>query len=160
MYLVVTRKHIYMYIYRYSYCIIRYSNENFIGKVTMSPLWSNEGAERKASDPEEWKKAESFIRSLMRQVTTEDTKEWSAWGGFEFGSGRRYALVQCGRDLDKKGCKKCLEVVMNNATQCCEHKQGWQLGTPSCMIKYNDYMFYQPSSSDHNPTTGLINSTW
>ncbi|KAI9112891.1 hypothetical protein K1719_016208 [Acacia pycnantha] len=138
----------------YSYCILRYSNENFFGKLTMSPLWSMEGANKKVSDPTEWKKTESYMRGLIRQVTTEVTKELSAWGEFDMGGGRRrYGLVQCSRDLDRKSCRQCLEAMMNNATQCCEQKQGWQLGTPSCMIKYNDYMFYQPPSPDHSPTT-------
>ncbi|XP_054811837.1 cysteine-rich receptor-like protein kinase 10 [Prosopis cineraria] len=135
----------------YSYCIVRYSNENFFGKVMMSPLWSMEGT-TKMSDPTEWKKAESYIRSLMGRAT-EKTKELNAWGEFDLGGGRRrHALVQCSRDLDRKSCRQCLEALMNNVTQCCEQKQGWHVGTPSCIIKYNDYMFYQ-SPSSQNPTT-------
>ncbi|XP_028755567.1 cysteine-rich receptor-like protein kinase 10 [Neltuma alba] len=124
----------------YSYCMLRYSNENLFGKVEISPSWSSEGT-KKASDPAEGKKAESYIRSLIREAT-EETKRWSAWGKFNLGGGmKRYALVQCSEEISNKGCQQCLEAMLNKAIQCCEQKQDWQVGTPTCLIKYANYMF-------------------
>ncbi|XP_028789928.1 cysteine-rich receptor-like protein kinase 10 [Neltuma alba] len=134
----------------YSYCILRYSNENFFGKAMMSLSWSAEG-EKKVLDPMEGKKVESYIRSLIGEAT-EETNRLSAWGEFNLGGGTRYALVQCSKDLTSEGCRQCLEAMVNKAIQCCEQKQDWQVGTPSCMVKYTNYMFYQ-SPFSHNPST-------
>ncbi|KAI9078505.1 hypothetical protein K1719_039530 [Acacia pycnantha] len=135
----------------YSYCILRYSNENYFGKADMTPLWSG-GGEKKVLDPMEGKKVESFIRNLIEEAT-EEAKRLSAWGEFSLGGGRtRYALVQCSKDLSNVGCRQCLEAMLNEAIQCCEQKQDWQVGSTTCMIKYTNYMFYQ-SPSSHNPKT-------
>ncbi|KAK4253208.1 hypothetical protein QN277_010801 [Acacia crassicarpa] len=132
----------------YDFCIFRYSNKNFFGKVTTSPWWSAGRAQ--ASDPAEGKKAESFMRSLIGKAM-ENTTELGARGEFDLGGGReRYALVQCSRDLNSEGCKQCLETMVDRISQCCEQKQGWQVLAPSCMIKYDNYMFYQSTSSLNN----------
>ncbi|KAI9112830.1 hypothetical protein K1719_016147 [Acacia pycnantha] len=132
----------------YDFCILQYSNKNFFGKVTTSPWWSAGRAQ--ASDPAEGKKAESFMRSLIGKAM-ENTTELGARGEFDLGGGRkRYALVQCSRDLNSEGCKQCLESMVDRISQCCEQKQGWQILAPSCIIKYDNYMFYQSTSSLNN----------
>ncbi|XP_054811718.1 cysteine-rich receptor-like protein kinase 10 [Prosopis cineraria] len=130
----------------YDFCILRYSNKNFFGNVTASPWWNVSDA-KMMSVSGEGKKAESYLRSLIEKAT-EGMKELGAKGEFDLGGGRkRYGLVQCSKDLDTEGCRQCLEAMVDKVPQCCEQKQGWQVSSPSCMIKYNDYMFYQSSSS-------------
>ncbi|XP_054813767.1 cysteine-rich receptor-like protein kinase 10 isoform X1 [Prosopis cineraria] len=122
----------------FDFCILRYSNNNFFGNVTTSPSWIVVGA-KTVSDL-------SFMRSLI-QTATEDTKELGARGEFDLGGGRkRYALVQCSRDLNTEGCRQCLEAMVDKVPQSCE-KLGWQVLAPSCLIKYDDFMFYQSTSS-------------
>ncbi|XP_054811256.1 cysteine-rich receptor-like protein kinase 10 isoform X2 [Prosopis cineraria] len=133
----------------YDFCILRYSNKNFFGNVTTSPSWHVVGA-KTVSDPLEGKKAESFMRSLI-QTATEDPEELGARGEFDLGGGRkRYALVQCSRDLNTEGCRQCLEAMLDKVPQCCEHKLGWQVLAPSCLIKYDDFMFYQSTTSSNS----------
>lgn len=100
------------------------------------------------------------MRSLIEKAM-ENSTELGARGEFDLGGGRkRYALVQCSRDLNSEGCKQCLEAMVDRIPQCCEHKQGWQVLAPSCIIKYDNYMFYQSTSSPNNApnhaTTGII----
>ncbi|KAK8464374.1 hypothetical protein PHAVU_011G194200 [Phaseolus vulgaris] len=58
---------------------------------------------------------------------------------------RRYGLVQCTRDLTNEGCRQCLETILAQVAKCCEQKLGWSIWTGSCVIKYDDHMFYQTS---------------
>ncbi|XP_028798662.1 cysteine-rich receptor-like protein kinase 10 isoform X2 [Neltuma alba] len=135
----------------YDFCILRYSNKNFFGNVTTSPWWYAAGS-KTVSDLTEGKKAESFMRGLIVKAM-ENTTELGSRGEFDLGGGKkRYALVQCSRDLNTQGCRRCLEAMVDKVAQCCEQKLGWQVLAPSCLIKYDDYMFYQASSSP-NPNS-------
>nr|KYP35495.1 Cysteine-rich receptor-like protein kinase 25 [Cajanus cajan] len=133
----------------YDFCILRYSNENFIGNVTVYPTWHAFGT-KNVSSTQEIQKGEDFMRSLIRKATVE-TNQLYYMDGFNLSSTqRRYGLVQCSRDLTNDGCRQCLETMLALVPKCCEHNLGWFVGSASCLIKYDDYIFYlfhtQPSS--------------
>ena len=125
----------------YNFCILRYSNENFFGNVTIYPPRHVVGTKNVSSE-EEIQKGEHFMRSLIRKATVE-TDQLYYMDGFNLSSTqKRYGLVQCSRDLTNEGCRQCLEAMLAQVPKCCEHKLGWLVGTASCHIKYDDYMFY------------------
>ncbi|XP_047147537.1 cysteine-rich receptor-like protein kinase 10 [Vigna umbellata] len=127
----------------YDFCILRYSNENFFGNVTVDPSWNHTGS-KNVSSSEEIQKGEGFMKSLIRKATVE-TNQLYYMDGFNLSSTeRRYGLVQCSRDLTSEGCRECLETMLAKVPKCCEHKLGWQVSTASCLIKYDDYIFYLP----------------
>ncbi|XP_020206263.1 putative receptor-like protein kinase At4g00960 isoform X1 [Cajanus cajan] len=133
----------------YDFCILRYSNENFFGNVTVDPSWHAVGT-KNVSSAQEIQKGEDFMRSLIRKATVE-TNQLYYMDGFNLSSTqRRYGLVQCSRDLTNDGCRQCLETMLAQVPKCCEHNLGWQVLAASCLIKYDDYIFYlfhtQPSS--------------
>ncbi|XP_068491986.1 cysteine-rich receptor-like protein kinase 10 [Phaseolus vulgaris] len=125
----------------YNFCILRYSNENFIGNVTINHPRHHVG-NKSVSSVEEIQKSEDFMRSLIIKATVE-TNQLYYMDGFNLSSTqRRYGLVQCTRDLTSEKCRQCLEAMLAQVPQCCQHNLGWLVGTASCHIKYDDYMFY------------------
>ncbi|WJX93071.1 hypothetical protein P8452_74640 [Trifolium repens] len=125
----------------YSFCIFRYSNENFFGKVTTDPSWKHLGT-KNVSSAIEIQKGDDFMKGLIRKATIE-TNQLYYMDGFNLSSTEsRYGLVQCSRDLTNERCRQCLEFMLAKVRTCCEHKLGWQVSSASCLIRYDDYKFY------------------
>ncbi|CAJ1977955.1 unnamed protein product [Sphenostylis stenocarpa] len=125
----------------YEYCILRYSNEKFFGDILTHPTWHGVGT-KNVSNMAEIKKGEGFVRSLIRKAATE-TNQLYYLGGFSLSSTqRRYGMVHCSRDLTNEGCTECLEAVLAQVPKCCEQKIGWFIWSGTCMIRYDDQMFY------------------
>ncbi|XP_027344262.1 cysteine-rich receptor-like protein kinase 10 isoform X4 [Abrus precatorius] len=134
----------------YSYCILRYSNHDFIGKLNTTSSWTIPGS-KNATDPKELQKAEDFMQSLRRKATV-DTNKLYAMGGFNLSnSEERFGLVQCSRDITSDECSQCLEAMIDKVPQCCGTKIGWQVLSPNCLIKYDDFIFYQIISQTSSP---------
>ena len=144
----------------YDVCIIRYSNKNFFGNVSTTPSWNVTGS-KKIKDSTELTKVEDYIGTLIRKVTVETNQSWAA---SEFNSnetGKRYGFLQCARELDKEGCRQCLEAVLDLVPKCCGTKVAWEVVVPSCGIKFDDQKFFQlneqSGSSSLKPNQGNIN---
>jgi len=148
----------------YNYCILRYSSQNFFGNLTTTPSWEIVENSKNTTDPQELQQAESYMQSLKREATVETNKLY-AMGGFNLSDGEeRFGLVQCSRDLTNDECSQCLEAMIEKIPQCCATKRAWQVLAPSCLIKYDDFMFYQitdqTSSPLPNPGTLMIKSLY
>ncbi|XP_027911842.1 cysteine-rich receptor-like protein kinase 10 [Vigna unguiculata] len=128
----------------YDFCILRYSNENFFGKVLTHPTWHAVG-NKNISNKEETKKAEDFMRSLIRKATMETSMLYYVDGFNLSFTQSRYGLVQCTKDLTNDGCRECLEAMLAEVPKFCTQKLGWFIWSGTCMIKYDDYMFYIPN---------------
>ncbi|KAK7259660.1 hypothetical protein RIF29_25272 [Crotalaria pallida] len=125
----------------YNFCILRYSNQDFFGNLTISPSWQILG-QKNITDPQEPQEAQNFMQSLIRKATV-DTNLLYAMGSFSLSDGeKRYGLMQCSRDINSSQCKQCLEAMLDKVPQCCETKLGWQVLAPSCLMMYDDNMFY------------------
>lgn len=138
----------------YDICIIRYSNQNFFGKLSTTPSW-NFTESKTIKDSRELVKAEDSMGGLIREATSIGAnKSWAMsefnWGGNE----RRYGWVQCARELGKDECRQCLEAMLELVPQCCGTKVAWAVVAPSCGMKFDDYMFY--STPMTNPGKDLI----
>ncbi|KAK7259658.1 hypothetical protein RIF29_25270 [Crotalaria pallida] len=135
----------------YNFCILRYSNQNFFGNLEINPSWQFLG-QKNITDPQEPQEAQSSMQSLIRKATV-DTYLLYAMGSFSLTDGeKRYGLVQCSRDLNSSQCKQCLEAMLDKVPQCCETKLGWQVLAPSCLIKYDDNMFYLITAQTISPS--------
>jgi len=127
----------------------RYSNHNFFGNLTTSPSWETPGS-KNITNPQELDKAEDNMQSLISEATLETSKLY-AMGEFNLSNEKRYGLVQCNRDLNDKQCNQCLEAMLDKVPKCCGTKIGWQVHAPSCLMKYDDFMFYQLTSATSAP---------
>ena len=137
----------------YDFCILRYSNENFFGNVTVYPSW-HAVRPKIVSSKEEIQKGLDFMRGLIRKATVE-TNLLYFMDGFNLSSTqRRYGLVQCSRDLTNDGCRECLEAMLAHVPKCCEQNLGWQVLAASCLIKYDDYIFYLFRTQASDTQTG------
>jgi len=137
------------------YCVIRYSNENFFGKPMTSPKWHTVGT-KNISNMTEIQIGEEFVRNMIKRATNETNKLYYL-GGFNLSATEsRYGVVQCTRDLTKEGCRQCLEDIFAEVPKCCAQKVPWTVWSGSCLIRYDDHMFYLLDNvppSAHAPTT-------
>ncbi|XP_047175004.1 cysteine-rich receptor-like protein kinase 10 isoform X3 [Vigna umbellata] len=132
------------------YCLIRYSNEEFFGKAMTYPTWHVLGT-KNISNITEIQIGEDFLRSLIRKATN-GTNQLYYKDGFNLSATEsRYSVVQCSRDLTNEVCRQCLEDILAELHKCCEQKLVWNIWSGSCLIRYDDYMFYllntQPPSA-------------
>ncbi|XP_068491685.1 cysteine-rich receptor-like protein kinase 10 isoform X2 [Phaseolus vulgaris] len=136
------------------YCVIRYSNEDFFGKALTYPTWHTVGT-KNISNTTEIQIGEAFVRSLIRKSTNETNQLYYKEGFNLSATESRYAVVQCTRDLTNEGCRQCLEVMLTEVPKCCEQHIPWTVWSGSCLIRYDDHMFYllntqQPSAPAPN----------
>ncbi|XP_052733889.1 cysteine-rich receptor-like protein kinase 10 isoform X1 [Vigna angularis] len=148
------------------YCVIRYSNEDFFGKAITYPIWHTPGT-KNISNTVEIQRGEDFWRSMIRKATNETNQLYYKDGFNLSATESRYGVVQCTRDLTNEGCRQCLEDILAEVPKCCEQKIAYMVWTGSCLMKYDDYMFYllanqTPSAPAPNPQTdkqGVNNRT-
>ena len=142
----------------YSFCTLRYSNENFFGKISTYPNWTHVGS-KTISNAIEIQKSKDLMKILIKKATNESNQLYYMGGFYLSSTESRYGLVQCSRDLTNERCRQCLEIMLAKVPICCEHKLGWHVGSASCLIRYDDYMFYlnheqSPSVLVPDPQTG------
>ncbi|GAB4841488.1 hypothetical protein Ancab_022204 [Ancistrocladus abbreviatus] len=131
----------------YEYCFLRYSNEDFFGKVDTS--WSVLLANvESVTDPKSFNKA---LGKLFDKVDTETVKPGSP--GYAEGEIKLspfitlYAFAQCTRDLSKIDCAQCLATAIGNFQGFCSDSKGCQVFYSTCYVRYEEYPFFSPSAS-------------
>ncbi|XLS86106.1 hypothetical protein HN51_036272 [Arachis hypogaea] len=127
----------------------------------MTPSWQTLGTKNSTNSTQELQKAETYMQSLIKNATAESNYLLYAVGEFNAGGslGKRYGLVQCTRDLTSDKCRQCLNAMLDQVPKCCVAKVGWQVGSPSCLTRYNDYMFYKIQGSSPLPNSAKNNSS-
>ncbi|XP_014491813.1 cysteine-rich receptor-like protein kinase 10 isoform X3 [Vigna radiata var. radiata] len=129
----------------YEYCMLRYSNESFFGKILTHPTWHALGT-KNVSNMEEVRRGEGFVKSMITKATQESNHLYYL-GSFNLSSTqKRFGMVHCGRDLSNAACRQCLEALLEQTHKCCEQNIGWFIWSGTCMIRYDDQMFYRLSN--------------
>ncbi|WJX93073.1 hypothetical protein P8452_74642 [Trifolium repens] len=139
----------------YDVCIIRYSNENFFGKVSITPTWNATGT-KNIKDSSDLAKVEGYIRVLIQKATIETNLSWAMDEFNLSNTEKRYGLAQCGRDIDTEGCRQCLEALLDLVPKCCGNKVSWEVVAPSCGLRFDNQKIslsngQTVSSSKQNP---------
>ncbi|CAI9782696.1 unnamed protein product [Fraxinus pennsylvanica] len=128
-------------------CMVRYSNESIFGKLATDP--------RKAwlvtSDAPSRQEFNRDLRTLLDNLRSQ-----AAYGGAgkKFAAANTtapdlltlYGLVQCTPDLSSDDCSDCLIQVAEIIPQCCNGKLGFGVYCPSCLLRYETYLFYNDTS--------------
>lgn len=131
----------------YDMCLIRYSNESFIGTMSTDPRFYYYVV-RNFSDPQ------LFFNQYLTPVLTSLRTRASAGGKRKFAANvfsapdfqTIHALVQCTADLSAQGCYDCLTAVYSSLPDCeCYAKRGNYHLMPSCIVRYEPYSFFNAS---------------
>ncbi|TMW91593.1 hypothetical protein EJD97_014135 [Solanum chilense] len=131
----------------YNMCLIRYSNESFIGTMSTDPRFTYY-YNMDFSDPK------LFFNQYLAPVLTSLRTRASAGGKHKFAANvfdapdfqEIHALVQCTSDLSAQGCYDCLSAVYSSLPDCeCYAKRGNYHLRPSCIVRYEPYSFFNES---------------
>ncbi|GMH20841.1 hypothetical protein Nepgr_022683 [Nepenthes gracilis] len=136
----------------YDFCFLRYSNDNFYGKLDTSYgiLYKNV---EDVTDPDSFNKA---LGALFDRIDSEATKPENQ------GLGKAktklspfvtlYGLVQCTRDISELDCAQCLATAIENFQGFCSNKKGCRVLYSSCYVRYELYPFFFPLESETDLT--------
>ncbi|MED6208123.1 hypothetical protein PIB30_042233 [Stylosanthes scabra] len=134
----------------YDECMVRYSNENFFGKVQIKPLtfiWNTDKNNR-TSPFENHLDAQAVMYRLIKQLDNDDSDRNMLFNSRKPDVNNEYegyGFVQCTRDINRSLCASCLCQLMDKTKDCCRSRIGWRLLAPSCNIRYEKYIFYEDS---------------
>lgn len=135
----------------YDECMLHYSDANFFGVMATYPrtfMWNVQN-NTSPNDPD------VDARALMYNLAANVPYTSTMYEVHEFDRGnssqQRYGLEQCSRDINSTQCKSCLADLTEYSQQCCEGKKGWRILSPSCNIRYEDYIFYQQQAASPQP---------
>lgn len=132
----------------YDYCFLRYSLEDFAGKIDASFgifYWNIESV----ADPETFNRE---LGSLMDRIESQAIEPNT--GGLGKGETKLspfitlYALVQCTRDLSPADCAQCLAIAVGKFPTYCENRKGCRVLYSSCYVRYELYPFFFPLDSN------------
>ncbi|XP_034697796.1 cysteine-rich receptor-like protein kinase 10 [Vitis riparia] len=132
----------------YDECMLRYSNEDFIGTMNTSPGFLMYNVNNRTDSGER----DVGALSLMDQLRGE-----TPYSELMFQTDERpstdnaslilYGLAQCTRDINTTSCYNCLFDLSSMIQECCQEKVGWRALGPNCNIRYERYRFYADPAS-------------
>lgn len=124
------------------FCVLRYSNQNFFGKLTLRPrIFMNDATQNFTGG----KGFDSDAMILMNGLIELASKTPLMFGTHMFninGTQRRYGWVQCSRDITNEECRTCLSNMLEDVENCCEEKKVWRVFSPSCILMYETQPFF------------------
>ncbi|KAK7322543.1 hypothetical protein VNO77_25928 [Canavalia gladiata] len=126
----------------YPFCVLRYSNQNFFGKLTLRPRIPMFDATQNFTSAGEF---DSDARILMNALIQMGAETPLMFGTHMFninGTQRRYGWVQCVRDISSEECRTCLSNMLEDVENCCEEKKVWRIFSPSCVVMYETQPFF------------------
>ncbi|KAF8403625.1 hypothetical protein HHK36_011729 [Tetracentron sinense] len=126
-------------------CMLHYSNIRFLGIIEMLPDFIMYNMLNNSQPDEPDIHGIHLITGLILKAqglplmyATEESQVTE--------SETIYGLVQCTRDLSSADCGTCLGQLMTpNFRDWCEGKRGCRLLAPSCIMRYEYYLFYKPT---------------
>ncbi|XP_034697319.1 cysteine-rich repeat secretory protein 38-like [Vitis riparia] len=133
----------------YDECMLRYSNEDFIGTMSTSPWFIMYNVKNKTDSGERDVGALSLMYKLVSEAPdSEDMVSIKNETSVNNASLMLYGLAQCTRDISDASCSSCLVELSSEIDKCCQEKVGWRVLGPNCNIRYERYLFYDEVSAD------------
>ncbi|XP_077219501.1 cysteine-rich receptor-like protein kinase 7 [Tasmannia lanceolata] len=119
----------------YLYCQLRYSEQNFVGKVD-----SNGFASIKLIPNPESAKAVELMTTLVKEAPSRPSMFATAASTPE----NVYGLVQCTKDVSNTDCADCLSQLMEKLKDSTVYKR-WAYYARSCNLRLESYPFFNGS---------------
>ncbi|GAB4831015.1 hypothetical protein Ancab_005030 [Ancistrocladus abbreviatus] len=127
----------------YDDCMLRYSSRSIFGVEEDSPsrIIANGNS---VSDVVQFSQTlGGLLSSLQKIAASGDSRRKFAIGEANVSSRQKiYAFMQCTPDLSMQDCFNCLGSSINEITNCCSGRVGAQDLKPSCILRYEIYLFY------------------
>ena len=133
----------------YDQCMLRYSNEDFIGTMNTSPGFLMWNVNNRTDPDDKDVGALSLMYKLVSEAPySEDMVSIKNETSVNNASLMLYGLAQCTRDISDASCSSCLVELSSEIDKCCQEKVGWRVLGPNCNIRYERYLFYDEVSAD------------
>ncbi|KAM1320216.1 hypothetical protein ACFX13_005232 [Malus domestica] len=131
-------------------CMVRYSSKLIFGIQEDEPI-KHVPSLTDAIDPQKFDLVLNlFLDTLTEKAASGDSlKKYAAGHTIMQESTTNqtiYALVQCTPDLDKQNCSDCLKGAISKIPDCCGGKQGGRVLKPSCNLRFEATLFYEPTA--------------
>ncbi|WJX21107.1 non-specific serine/threonine protein kinase [Trifolium repens] len=132
----------------YENCMLRYSNRSIFGIMEGSPtfyMWNTNSV----TEVDQFNRVlGNLMKKLKEKAASSDDSR------FKYATGNAtdvnlifqtiYGLVQCTPDLSLQDCNRCLDAAISEIPSCCNNKIGARVVKPSCIIRYESFLFYDP----------------
>ncbi|RDX99552.1 putative cysteine-rich receptor-like protein kinase 32, partial [Mucuna pruriens] len=141
-------------------CMVRYSNRFFFNTMEERPSWCMQNIEDYQGQLDCFNKV---LSSLMQDLLTQASEA-------PIGSNNKFAVkkatisedkylfgfAQCIPNLSKDNCNKCLRDAMDYLqTSCARGKIGGRILYPSCIVRYDPYLFFPLPTGGEEITTEM-----
>ncbi|KAK6264887.1 hypothetical protein SCA6_020321, partial [Theobroma cacao] len=133
----------------YEECMLRYSNQNFFGKLETKPALQLVNSLNISQQEQFLEALERTTRNVTAKIANDRSGRRFATVESPFSSKQKiYALGQCTQDLSVADCNKCLEAAFAYfIPSCCGVREGGRVIFPSCNFRYELYPFYSVAES-------------
>ncbi|KAM3410721.1 hypothetical protein ACQJBY_002758 [Aegilops geniculata] len=132
----------------YDNCLLRYSNASFFGAADTSPVarLCNTG---NVTRPELFRTQLGALMSNLTRRAAYSSPRMFAAGAADFTSFTKvYGMAQCTRDLAGDDCYQCLTGAVSSIPTTCDGKEGGQIISRSCSIRYEVNLFYNAQAAE------------
>ncbi|KAL0891743.1 hypothetical protein Bca101_015726 [Brassica carinata] len=140
----------------YDKCTVRYSNRTLFNRLEIFPQTSISGTRNFTGDRDGWEKS---LRGLLEGLKGRASVVGRRMKNFVVGetSGPSfqtlYGMVQCTADISEQDCSYCLSQGIAKIPSCCDMKMGSYVLSPSCMVAYAPWRFYDPVDTTNEPSS-------
>ncbi|VVB09640.1 unnamed protein product [Arabis nemorensis] len=140
-------------------CMVRYSNWSIFERLEIFPQASFTGTRNFTGDRDSWEKS---LRGLLEGLKNRASMISRSKKNFVVGetSGPSfqtlYGMVQCIPDISEEDCSYCL----SQGIATCDMKMSGYVLSPSCLLAYAPWRFYDPVNTDDPssvPVTPSVN---
>lgn len=140
----------------YDKCTVRYSNRTLFKRLEIYPQTSISGTRNFTGDRDGWEKSlRGLLEGLKDRVPVVGRRRKNFVVGETSGPSFQtlYGMVQCTADISEQDCTYCLSQGIAKIPSCCDMKMGSYVLSPSCMVAYAPWRFYDPVAE---PCEGLM----
>ncbi|XP_042519245.1 cysteine-rich receptor-like protein kinase 10 [Macadamia integrifolia] len=130
----------------YDECTLRYSNESIFSIVSDSSALIMLNPNN-ISDPTRFNQ---LLDNTMNEVATEAASysdRFATQEAIVTEFQNLYCLAQCSPYLSRNGCYRCLLGAIGNLPICCNGSQGGRVFSPSCVVRFEMYLFHRVTTS-------------
>lgn len=131
----------------YDKCMVRYSNRTIFNRLEIFPQASISGTRNFTGERDGWEKSlRDLLEGLREKASVTGRRKKNFVVGETSGPSFQtlYGLVQCTPDISEEDCSYCLSQGVAKIPSCCDMKMGSYVLSPSCLLAYAPWRFYDP----------------